>query len=186
LSGVRKQSFEKLLHLPKVSQLKLSNLVEADIAELVMNQWGGVSSGVKKVESTIAPMLQKVSGGDAVFCDLLGTVLRTRSNVRQPLNTNASSGYETKKLNMMSLPGMTDTHSSNTENPNSLPEDQPSPLVLEDDGMLRLRRWPPLDLNGITIADLVVGFFERASANMKRVLVVTSALGPVRISLGRI
>ncbi|KAJ3415907.1 hypothetical protein HDV05_003748 [Chytridiales sp. JEL 0842] len=182
LTAGRKQSLDKLLHLPRVSHARLGTLNEADVADMVISQWGGVSSGVKKIESTIAPMLHKVSGGDAVFCDLLGTVLRTRSNVRHQTNggnnnSGGNSGYETKRMTVMTIPGMTDTHGTQSQDPATQSEDQPSPLVLEDDGMLRLRRWPPLDLNGVTIADLVIGFFERASANMKRILVVTSALG---------
>ncbi|KAJ3199930.1 hypothetical protein HDU67_002422, partial [Dinochytrium kinnereticum] len=59
----------------------------------------------------------------------------------------------------------------------STKEDLPSPLVIDDDGILRSRRWPALDLSGANFVELLQGIFERAGYNLRRVFAAAATFG---------
>ncbi|KAJ3107272.1 hypothetical protein HDU96_007946 [Phlyctochytrium bullatum] len=52
-----------------------------------------------------------------------------------------------------------------------------SPLVIDDEGVLRSRRWPALDLSGVNLLDLVQGIYERTAYNLKRAFSVACIFG---------
>ncbi|KAJ3114959.1 hypothetical protein HDU96_001400 [Phlyctochytrium bullatum] len=52
-----------------------------------------------------------------------------------------------------------------------------SPLLIDDEGVLRSRKWPALDLTGVNLVDLVQGIYERMGHNSKRTFSVACIFG---------
>ncbi|KAJ3101631.1 hypothetical protein HDU97_001244 [Phlyctochytrium planicorne] len=189
--------FQKLMALPGIQTITLDRLSTSNISELFKNQWGGRGAGIKKVDASLCETVYRVTEGDPLFTSLLCKVLRTRSSVGKApaqnaglMPTNAQSAYDTLVSRGNNAPGgfsLYDTSPSDnkgltrkttlSQSQGQGKEDLPSPLIIDDDGILRSRRWPALDLSGANFNDLILGIFERSGFNTRRIMATASVFG---------
>ncbi|KAJ3178728.1 hypothetical protein HK101_010122 [Irineochytrium annulatum] len=193
----------RLKNLPHVRLFTLEPLTPTDISDLLTLQWGGRPGGVRCVDTPLIEMIHRVTHGDGLYASVLCSVLRFRANVgKRPADAPpaaaapAPGGGGIRRPTYGALPGMhgspelpgqarssvvgrasTVMGGGGGGNQGGAKEDMPSPLFVDDDGTLRARRWPALDLTGFTFADVVMGIHERMSPASKKVFSTAAVWG---------